>query len=802
MEEKIKQLIDRYIEFLKRNPGNEDEVYKWEAIVHFHKHWNPDAKHFWEMFKEAFKKQVNLIYPIAFNFYRALAKYDEEKLKHLILSLYDENVDLETRFYRHKELSDQYMDEINKQTGKNNKHFQDDRSIAFLLSFYRPDKYYLYKSTIHRQLCNYLGIKKVSGFYKQYRHYAGIGDEFLPYIRENQTLQTLAKNFIPEDFHFDSSHLLFQDMVYQMLMPEDKKLSDFHKQLLKIFDEKDLDYYLDFLHEIIEQTGIEYGDKRCTYSLNDAGIHFTVGQYYVWNLYRKKRNRFGVISSEPISEKYDRYELTENEPYYNMFDEIPDFTEAQKEKIFEAVRFQLNRTNKSGYRKHNHEIFEKYIFAMENTSTPLSVAPNAISKYPLNQILYGPPGTGKTYKTKQVAVEIIDGKAPEDREQLNKRYNELVSAGQIAFVSFHQSMNYEDFIEGIKPALNEKDEVIYKIEDGIFMKIANDAQQNVITNFDEAYNKLLEYFSDNDNELLELKTPTGKSFYININSKNNINLYTTSNKNKQGVLTKESLSEEFQGESIFPGWQGYVKGIFKILQEKYGLTKKDKGNQNYVLIIDEINRANVSAVFGELISLIEPDKRLGQKESLEAVLPYSKEKFSVPDNLYLIGTMNTADRSVEALDTALRRRFSFFELMPDAGIFEQLGEADKIFPGIKKSDILETINKRIEVLLDRDHTIGHSYLIGVNTPEELAKAFNDKILPLLQEYFYGDYAKIGKVLGKSFVDKIATSNVAFADFEPSYAPDYKENLYRLKHITAENAEEAMQNLLNISRDEK
>ena len=166
---------------------------------------------------------------------------------------------------------------------------------------------------------------------------------------------------------------------------------------------------------------------------------------------------------------------------------------------------------------------------------------------------------------------------------------------------------------------------------------------------------------------------------------------------------------------------------------------------NRVFIIDEINRGNISKIFGELITLIEPTKRIGAKEQLRATLPYSGQSFGVPDNVYLIGTMNTADRSIALIDTALRRRFSFVEMQPDSATLK-----DVLVDGIDISEMLDTINKRITVLLDREHTIGHSYLLPLKsdpTLERLAAIFENTIVPLLQEYFYDDYEKIQLVLG-------------------------------------------------------
>lgn len=226
------------------------------------------------------------------------------------------------------------------------------------------------------------------------------------------------------------------------------------------------------------------------------------------------------------------------------------------------------------------------------------------------------------------------------------------------------------------------------------------------------------------------------------------------------VLDKEKTDAQNQSEeqkSEKPRNLEYTMeaGVFKAFCEK-----AEKSKKPYVFIIDEINRGNISRIFGELITLIEESKRKGEADERSVILPYSGLPFSVPSNVYIIGTMNTADRSIALLDTALRRRFSFVEMMPDTEVLKDIKievpempdtvdkKAGKSTIDIQK--LLEIINQRIEVLYDREHTIGHAYFCGLKktaTLDGLKNVFKKSVLPLLQEYFFDDYEKIAMVLG-------------------------------------------------------
>lgn len=452
---------------------------------------------------------------------------------------------------------------------------------------------------------------------------------------------------------------------------------------------------------------------------------------------------------------------------------------------------------------------------LEDKATP-NIKPNSenINKNTssMNTILYGPPGTGKTYSTIDESLKILGVEITAiDRKGMKNKFAELQKKQRVFFTTFHQNMAYEDFIEGIKPIEpNEDDEFLkYEIQDGLFMKACVEATFNYIQSnfqqekeveklidFNGLFDTLAEKISNNDS--VKLKTKSGGIVTATITTQGNFSIkhqdserpYTVSKdrlsklyevypdpsgiSNVQDAFRKtiggcnstaywSVLNELVTIRNSQPGkfvlvFSGPVEISYsdkrKIVQQywdKKDYTVLEKDNSNpYVFIIDEINRGNVAQIFGELITLIEEDKRMGKLETLYAELPYSKHSFSVPPNLYIIGTMNTADRSVEALDAALRRRFSFIPKMPE---YEKLKVTDD---GVDLKLLLFTINERLKILKDQDHTIGHAWLWNVKNLEQLQKAFGEKILPLLQEYFYHDYEKLGLVIGDNFFERKET----------------------------------------------
>ncbi len=378
---------------------------------------------------------------------------------------------------------------------------------------------------------------------------------------------------------------------------------------------------------------------------------------------------------------------------------------------------------------------------------------NMLKSTLLNQILYGPPGTGKTYHTIDKALEILgENLESRDRDEKKAKFDEYVKNGQIVFTTFHQSYGYEEFVEGIKPNIDSEEgnfkDIEYKIKPGIFKKVCERALENEdnIKDFNFHIDKLKEIVKEDGNDPEKyFKLPNtkysiqyrgGKTFRIKFDdmSKNHKD-YPVSIENIIKLYKTSSTNEIYNS--------AYVKAILNYLKTQ-GLKdyqeKDEKINLPYIIIIDEINRGNISKIFGELITLIEPSKRIGADEELKVTLPYSKEEFGVPQNVYILGTMNTADRSITSLDTALRRRFEFIEMMPDPSVLSDN------YKDVDLQELLKAINTRIEYLLDREKTIGHAFFIDVENLEDLKKVFQNKIIPLLQEYFYNDYALINAVL--------------------------------------------------------
>lgn len=486
-----------------------------------------------------------------------------------------------------------------------------------------------------------------------------------------------------------------------------------------------------------------------------------------------------------------------------------------------------------------------------------------------NIILYGPPGTGKTYHTCLYAVAIIEecsleALLKENYDGVRERFNEYRQQGLIEFTTFHQSYSYEDFVEGIRPVIQDDDVnmdgvIRYRVEAGVFRQFCDKAETEKFTESLRTETSALDELeigsspviwkvslagSGNNpirSECLENghirigwdsygKDVTEETDFVNggkfildafINKMEVgdivVSCYSESLTDAVGIVTGEyEWHEEFKEYKRVRKVRWLVKNIRQNIYElnnrmkmtlstiyqlkninldellnivkKYIVSQKKVVEsikpKNRVFIIDEINRGNISGIFGELITLIEPSKRLGAKESLKVRLPYSRKEFGVPDNIYIIGTMNTADRSLTGFDIALRRRFHFKRMPPDPRLLAEMKLGDS---GLTVADVLSVMNKRIAALLDLDHCIGHAPFLkltrGYVSLPELSDIFRHAIFPLLEEYFFEDWNKIRIVLNDTrkenpavqFVRKSEDDNNIFEYEDVILSQDFEIN---------------------------
>ena len=434
--------------------------------------------------------------------------------------------------------------------------------------------------------------------------------------------------------------------------------------------------------------------------------------------------------------------------------------------------------------------------AWEADTNPDIIPPAEPLDFPLNLILYGPPGTGKTYNTISRAVEIVDSVELERAEAV-ARFEELRAEHRIGFVTFHQSYAYEEFIEGLRPDVDEnaRGGASYSVRAGTLKTMALRAlgaclerAQPESATFNDVWNAFERKIEENPDFVLPGVGPsqykvsfTAAGAVMGDNTAGNAQQpYTASLSNIEkawsalrngptathnaiyAVLKKGShtnligaiieelkrLEAKIQKNIQTPVdlvaiAQSYLKGSGDY-QLKADLTRVPR----YVLIVDEINRGNISKILGELITLLEDDKRLGAENALRVILPYSGETFALPPNLYLIGTMNTADKSLALLDVALRRRFVFEEMAPDF--------SPDVCPDLpaEMRDVVREMNRRLLRVLDREHRLGHAFFIKVQDKEAFNEVFRLKIVPLLQEFFYNDWENLRSVLGETGVGKI------------------------------------------------
>ena len=827
--ERIHLIIDHYKAHF--SAVDQDERYKWVAIGWYKQHWNIEAEDFPAMLAEAFSKADNLLASGMYYPYKMIVEYakaDPEAVRSIFRTLHDESLPLAHRYDAFRFSCQQYIDGLLAQEPGRTKHlnhYQDLRAVMVYLTFQYPEKYFLFKSNMYTAFRdrvfyaeekpkNKTSVSKVENYFR-------LCGKVLAIVQQDAELIAMHKARLTANCYADEAlHLLTMDIVFYGSVYMKKE--DFEKKVditpaywpaLEEYDPKlTKEDWVRFLLEVEKphhptpmkmlKAMLELGGETSCRKL--ASVYGGEPSSYVGsavNLGRRAKKFFDLPA----------FELGDHEVFYIIpfrgryvvEDGVKSYSYLIRPELHAALK-EIDLSDISPY-YHEEDTMQ------EPTHTDV----------PLNTILYGPPGTGKTYHTAIYAVAIIENKAlaaveAEDYAEVYRRYNEYKKEGLIEFTTFHQSYGYEEFIEGIRPAIRSDDaeeagSVTYSIQPGVFKRFCEHAERSAqiaavnddVNESPTIWKVSLDGTGDNPTRTECLKNghirigwdqygkdvTDGTDFstdggrvvlnaFINRMQIGDIVLscYSASTIDAIGVVTGDyEWHDEYPHLKRLRKVNWIVKGIqenivamnggtsmtlssvYRLnnmalsdvyrLVEKHlpALAAKPSARKNHVFIIDEINRGNISKVFGEMITLIEESKRLGKPEGMSARLPYSQKLFGVPENVFIIGTMNTADRSIAAIDTALRRRFTFREMLPKPEVLADIQVED-----LSIGDMLRRLNQRITVLYDREHTIGHAYFMKLReepTIDALAEIFRDNIIPLLQEYFYEDYQKIRLVLG-------------------------------------------------------
>ena len=497
---------------------------------------------------------------------------------------------------------------------------------------------------------------------------------------------------------------------------------------------------------------------------NHAGSMFAfkdahIGDVIIANLGLNKVLGIGIISGsykykEDSPTPYDRHYRGVNwlahQPWQGRAKLFPGTENLFRPDTFSPTRVgpQIIQEYVKQYSQYR-QVFEKHslLEPIQTANLPMSEPDTRYSK---NIILYGPPGTGKTYETIDLAVDIVDG-GKDDSHKVNKaRFDVLQKEGRIEFVTFHQNYTYEDFVMGLKPDVDSETEGLrFERREGVFYRISKRAKENFRKSkqggqiqkksYEDLIDELINQLKTEGE--LSIKTKTGYPFLIYWDTEQKKLMFRVSIESPY-TLSLNGLKKSYEGTAIqYSIQRTYYEPIADFLRKRTEVKVETPDViRNYVLIIDEINRANMSRVFGELITLLEDDKRLGAENELTVTLP-SGEPFTVPPNLYLIGTMNTADKSLALLDIALRRRFEFIGKYPNYEVID--GPA---------RDALERLNRAILAHpKPADFLIGHAYFMG-KQPDQLPGVFNNRVIPLLMEYFNGRTDLVKTLLKDAGID--------------------------------------------------
>ena len=810
-----KELLSTYWDNYKADFGSESfqksEAYKWNLFHQMYPIWNwkPGASNK-DMFTKTFQVdgpknlwQSGNFFPISMLTWM-WEKFPIETEKALNL-LFDEKIELSERITEFTTILDEKLPELAKLITEKpiNHHYHGDlRAISIYLALQNPSKYFLYKHTVFKDFSIVLELPPVkTGKTSNYLDFLSVCNELRGFIQSDSAFLLTYKSYLStNDLYPDPYlHLLIQDfMLFTMSQNKSTHLSnspkywlyapgenanmweDFHKNgIMGLgWDELgDLTQYSTKEEIATRLKELYVGD---TSKANDATANvdfrssISIGDIVIAKKGRNAYLGYGIVTSD--------YYFDDSVAHYKHKRNVNWVKSGHWESEHSIVLKTLTDITNLPYKPNPSMLAHEAILNIMNDTNP-----EEMNHTPLNQILYGPPGTGKTFTlNKEYFSKYTSNETSLSADQHFINVVGECSWWQVIAIALMQegkskvsALSENKWIKQ-KAALSNSNTVrptlwsqlqSHTIEQCSFVNVKAKQQPFIFNKTEDSFWEILpEEVKENAPELLDL-IESVENFKPRTDKKIERFVFTTFH---QGYSYEDFIEgikpvlEENDGQLQYQ----IEDGIFKRLCLK---AESDPQNK-YAIFIDEINRGNVSAIFGELITLIEADKRKGAANELTVILPYSKRSFSVPSNIDIYGTMNTADRSVEALDTALRRRFSFVEMLPDASKLE-----NKQIEGIDLALLLNTLNERIEVLVDRDHTIGHAFFMNVETLSDLRSAFANKIIPLLQEYFYGNYRKMEMVIGSAFFHITEANKVKFAVKSDDFDAD--GTVYHIKNIS-------------------
>lgn len=759
----------------------QQELYKWELVTKQVGHPNTDAEDFTkEIHSLVFK---NLCYGPQVTAIRNFAKYEPEDYRDAFKELFDETIDIQERVNTFTSACIALWDEkVKRNFTKQTRAMCDERLISCFLTLHDPQKYTFYKPDVYDSFCRILGVEPKKAGQKLVHFYELLHQYLIPLVEQDTELMESVNNELQKEKCIKSTILIAQTVLWNYVRNLRK---DGKQQVWLFLGGKDAnDYHFEEMYDdgvmalcgwdkvgdLSDCPDKESVDKRRQsideYQFNTGNLtgmlHAIANEIKDGDIVLAKYSKSDVVGMGVVTGDY-RFD---DDSVYGKHCRDISWTHkglwhcASILKEFGQDEFPakaLTNVTKSKYIPKILEMIEGDSKQDNNNpQTFETMTEIEILRQKKQIILQGAPGTGKTYKTASIAVGICNPAFTDfaNHQKVMEEYERLLNEGQIAFCTFHQSMDYEDFVEGLKPEV-KGNAVEYNVQNGIFKTICEKAQTKEDADITNCIDKYLQTIKGYEKKKT-IPTLSGKSELFVWWTEGNDTISTRSvlSKSEKGdqyspsPLNIEKVKMQALGEGVENNWRHYAQAFINAVKKEYNL-ENQVSDKPYVLIIDEINRGNVSKIFGELITLLEADKRSGGgSHHISLKLPYSKEDFSVPSNLYIIGTMNTTDRSTGTIDYAVRRRFAFVTLESRADVIENWCNSQSIASDVKKTALAlfaqingSSINDNSSFIAKHkasdfeleDLKVGHSYFMAKDMAS-LKLKMRYEVVPLIKEY--------------------------------------------------------------------